>query len=75
LTELRTLCRDLRGRWVQQTADDTARGLIEAAAADGATTIMIEGARTRPKLFSGPSFARRLLKAGVQDMLVLTAPL
>jgi two-component system sensor histidine kinase KdpD len=75
LAALRSLCRDLRGRWIQQTSDDPARGLIEAASADGATTIMIEGARTRPKLFSGSTFARRLLKAGVQDVLVLTAPL
>ena len=73
LNALRTTCRDLRGRWIQHTDDDPARGLVAAATADGATTIAIEGARTRPRFFSGPTFARRVLRAGAQDMLVLTA--
>jgi two-component system sensor histidine kinase KdpD len=72
IAELREVCRDLRGRWVSATGADPVRTLIAAAAADGATTIAVEGRRTNIRLFGRAPFARRLLRAGVKELLVLT---
>jgi two-component system sensor histidine kinase KdpD len=72
LAELREVCRDLRGRWVSATGADPARGLIAAAQIDGATTIAVEGRRTKIRLFGRAPFARRLLRAGAKELLVLT---
>jgi two-component system sensor histidine kinase KdpD len=72
LAELRELTRDLRGRWVSKSSADPARGLIAAALADGATTIAVEGRRTKVRLFGRAPFARRLLRAGARELLVLT---
>jgi two-component system sensor histidine kinase KdpD len=72
LAELRELCRDLRGRWVSEVGADAARALIAAARADGATTIAVEGRRTKVRLFGRAPFARRLLRAGAKEVLVLT---
>jgi two-component system sensor histidine kinase KdpD len=72
LAELREVCRDLRGRWVSATGADTVRSLIAAAQADGATTIAVEGRRTKIRLFGRAPFARRLLRAGAKELLVMT---
>jgi two-component system sensor histidine kinase KdpD len=72
LAELREVCRDLRGRWVSATGTDPARTLIAAALADGATTIAVEGRRTKIRLFGRAPFARRLLRAGAKELLVIT---
>lgn len=73
LAELRELCRDLRGRWMSEVGADPARSLVAAARADGATTIAVEGRRTKVRLFGRAPFARRLLRAGAKELLVLTA--
>jgi two-component system, OmpR family, sensor histidine kinase KdpD len=73
LGELRELCRDLRGRWVTASGPDAARGLVTAALADGATTIAVEGRRTKVRLFGRAPFARRVLRAGARELLVLAA--
>jgi len=74
LAELRELCRDLRGRWISETGNDPARGLVAAALADGATTIAVEGRRTKVRMFGRAPFARRLLRAGARELLVLATP-
>lgn len=73
LVELRELCRDLRGRWVSASGADAARSLVAAALADGATTVAVEGRRTKVRFFGRAPFARRLLRAGARELLVLMA--
>lgn len=72
INALREATRDLRGRWLLEESPDPIRTLVAAAERDGASTIAVEGARTKPRLFHRPSVARRLLDAGARELLVLT---
>ena len=71
IAELREACRDLRGRWIVAAGDDPARALLSAAHADGGSTIVVEGRRTKLRMFGKAPFARRLLRAGAKELLVL----
>ena len=67
--------RRVRARWSVAVGTDPARGLLEATAREGGTTIALEGARTKPRWPPrGTPFARRLLEAGAKQLLVLAPP-
>jgi two-component system, OmpR family, sensor histidine kinase KdpD len=60
--------------WIEETADDVPRRLLQIARAKPETTIALAGTRREPRLFGRPSFARRLLDAGARELLVLMRP-
>ncbi|MBV8375198.1 MAG: hypothetical protein JO302_06775 [Candidatus Eremiobacteraeota bacterium] len=59
--------------WIEETADDVPRRLLQIARARPETTIALAGTRRQP-FFGRPSFARRLLDAGARELLVLMRP-
>ncbi|MBD5634645.1 MAG: hypothetical protein IAI49_09220 [Candidatus Eremiobacteraeota bacterium] len=67
--------RRVRARWRLATGQDSARAILEAASAEGVSTIALEGARARSRWpTGGPAFARRLLDAGARQLLILAPP-
>ena len=60
--------------WIEETAPDPARRLIEIARAKPETTIALAGTNRAPRWFQPPSFARRLIDAGARELLVLMRP-
>jgi two-component system sensor histidine kinase KdpD len=68
---LEAATRRVRARWVHAHGRDVARALIEAAAAQGATTIAIEGSRRKPRWPQPATFARRLIDAGARQLFIL----
>jgi two-component system, OmpR family, sensor histidine kinase KdpD len=60
--------------WIDETADDVPKRLLQIARARPETTITLAGTRRAPRLFGRPSFARRLLDAGARELLVLRRP-
>lgn len=67
--------RRVRARWSLAIGADPVRALIDATAREGGTTIALEGARAKPRWPPrGTPFARRLLEAGVKQLLVLAPP-
>ncbi|GAC1525190.1 MAG: universal stress protein [Vulcanimicrobiaceae bacterium] len=71
---LEETARRVRARFHTVTGADAARVLLDTTARYGSTTIALEGARHKPRWPRGTPFARRLLDAGAQQLLVL-APL
>ncbi len=75
VASLEETARRVRAKFQTVTGADAARVLLDATAPYGGTTIAIEGARNKPRWpRGGTPFARRLLDAGAQQLLVL-APL
>jgi len=69
---LESAARRVRARWRVASGDDVAAALIEAAAAEDAGAIAIEGARGRSRWpRSDVPFAKKLLEAGARQVLVL----
>ncbi len=66
--------RRVRARWKVVAGADPAKALIEAATAEGGTTIALEGARNKPRWPAGTPFGRRLLEAGAKQLLILAPP-
>ncbi|MBD5605561.1 MAG: hypothetical protein IAI48_10800 [Candidatus Eremiobacteraeota bacterium] len=67
--------RRVRARWRLAIDDDPATGLIAAAAAEGVSTIALEGARSKARWpIGGIPFARRMLDAGTKQLLILAPP-
>ncbi len=71
---LRAEARKTNAEWIEETADDVPRRLIEVARSRPETTIACAGTKRMPRLLQRPSFARRLLDAGARELLVLLPP-
>jgi two-component system sensor histidine kinase KdpD len=74
---LRTLAQTARmsdGTWVFETGADAARGLVRVASARPASTVVVEGVRTKGGWLAPRTFAQRVLEAGANELLVF-APL
>jgi two-component system, OmpR family, sensor histidine kinase KdpD len=71
LDVLRETTRTLQGTWTLEVDAKAARGLTRVAAALPASTIVIEGVRSRPKWWGSKTFAQQLLESGAQELLVL----
>jgi two-component system sensor histidine kinase KdpD len=72
---LEETARRVRARWLPAVSDDPVRELIAAAARDGAGTIAVEGALSKPRWPAGGApFARSLLDAGARQLLILAPP-
>lgn len=71
---LRTEARKTNVEWIEATATDVPKRLIEIARERSETTIALSGTRRTRHWFQPPSFARRLLDAGARELLVLTPP-
>jgi two-component system sensor histidine kinase KdpD len=69
---LESAARRVHAQWVAASGRDYVKTLIEAAAAAGATTIAVEGSRSKPRWPRRPSFARKLLDAGAAQLLIVT---
>lgn len=72
VTGLRTEARKTNADWIEETADDAPRRLIEIARSRPETTVALAGTLRRPALLQRPSFARRMLDAGARELLILT---
>ena len=67
--------RRVRARWKLSIGTDPAKALMEAANAEGGTTLALEGARHKPRWpTTGTPFGRRLLDAGAKQLLILAPP-
>jgi len=72
--QLRAEARKTNVEWIEASATDVPRQLIDIARKRPETTIALAG-RERPlRWLAKPSFARRLLDAGARELLVLTPP-
>src|SRR5579863_6025383 len=71
---LRTEARKTNVEWIEATATDVAKRLLEIARERPETTIALGGPRRSRRWFQTPSFARRLLDAGARELLVLSPP-
>jgi two-component system sensor histidine kinase KdpD len=65
--------RRVRARWSVVAGNQAAAALIEASKNEGGSTIVVEGARRKPR-WRGVSFARELLDAGAKQLLILSPP-
>ena len=66
--------RRVRARWRIAVGVDPAVALMEETVREGATTIALEGARSKPRWPRGLPFARRLLDSGAKQLLLLAPP-
>lgn len=71
---MRAEARKTNIEWIEDTAGDVPSRLLEIARSKPETTIAIGGTHRPPRLFTRPSFARRLLDAGARELLVLMRP-
>lgn len=71
---MRSEARKTNIEWIDDASDDVPRRLLEIARSKPETTIAIGGTHRAPRLFTRPTFARRLLEAGARELLVLTRP-
>jgi len=69
IERLQAATRVARGVWLLLENTDAAAALI--AVATGLDTIVVESPRGKRRLFMPSSFARRLLRAGVREMIAL----
>ncbi len=71
---LRTEARKTNVEWIEASAADPPRRLLEIARERPETTIALSGANRTARWLAKPSFARRLLDAGARELFVLTPP-
>jgi two-component system sensor histidine kinase KdpD len=71
---LRSEARKTNVEFIEETVRDVPRRLLEIAREKPETTIAVSGSTRQPRWLQAQSFARRLLDAGAQELLVLTAP-
>jgi len=64
----------LNVEWLEATADDPVKKLLEIAREKPETTITLAGTQRKPRMLGVPSFARRLLDTGARELLVLMRP-
>jgi two-component system sensor histidine kinase KdpD len=69
VASLQKATRGARGQWLQVEGKDPAAALI--AAAKELDTIVVESPRGKQRLFSRPSFANLLLRAGAREFIAL----
>ena len=67
---LQNATRTARGKWLPLAGADAAVALV--AAAKDLDVLVVESPRGKHRLFSAQSFAKRVLRAGAQEMIVLT---
>ena len=73
--EMRAEARKSNVEWIEDTAEDAPKRLLEIARARPETTIALAGTHRKPRRFLGaPAFARRLLDAGARELLILMRP-
>ncbi len=70
LERLQQAARTARAQWLALAAPDPAAALV--ATAKELDTIVVESPRGKRRLFTPPSFANRLLRAGAREMIALT---
>jgi two-component system, OmpR family, sensor histidine kinase KdpD len=71
---LRAEALKINADWIEETAEDVPKRLLQIARAKPETTIVLAGTHRSPRMFARPSFARRLLDAGARELLVLMRP-
>jgi two-component system sensor histidine kinase KdpD len=71
---LRAEARKSNAEWIEGSADDVPKRLIEIARERPETTIALAGTRRPQRWLRRPSFARRLLDNGALELLVLVPP-
>ncbi len=71
---MRSEARKTNVEFIEETADDVPRRLLEIARAKPETTLAVAGTTRHPRWLRKPSFARQLLDAGARELLVLTPP-
>lgn len=71
---LRSEARKTNVEFIEETVRDVPRRLLEIAREKPETTIAVSGSTRQPRWLQAQSFARQLLDAGAQELLVLTAP-
>jgi two-component system, OmpR family, sensor histidine kinase KdpD len=71
---LRAEARKTNVEWIEALADDPPKRLIEIARSVPQTTVALAGTQRMPRWLARPSFARRLLDAGANELLVLMRP-
>ncbi|MFY9719988.1 MAG: hypothetical protein WAK16_10130, partial [Candidatus Cybelea sp.] len=71
---LRAEARKTNVEWIEGVADDPPKRLIEIARSVPQTTVALAGTQRAPRWLARPSFARRLLDAGANELLVLMRP-
>jgi hypothetical protein len=71
---MRSEARKTNIEFIEETADDVPRRLLEIARAKPETTLAVSGTTRHPRWLQQPSFARQLLDAGARELLVLTPP-
>jgi two-component system sensor histidine kinase KdpD len=71
---MRAEARKTNTEWIEDSAENVPKRVIEIARSRAETTIALGGTHRPPKLFTRPSFARRLLDAGARELLVLMRP-
>jgi two-component system, OmpR family, sensor histidine kinase KdpD len=74
LEAMRAEARKTNVEWIEETALDVPKRLIEIARSKAETTIALAGTTRAPRWLARPSFARRLLVAGARELLVLAPP-
>jgi two-component system sensor histidine kinase KdpD len=71
---LRAEARKTNVEWIEETAEDAPKRVIEIARSVPQTTVALAGTLRAPRWLARPSFARRLLDAGAYELLVLMPP-
>jgi two-component system sensor histidine kinase KdpD len=66
--------RRVRARWRVAIGVDPVAELLQETVREGATTIALEGARSKPRWPRGAPFAKRLLDAGAKQLFLLAPP-
>jgi two-component system sensor histidine kinase KdpD len=71
---MRAEARKSNVEWIEATAEDPPKALLEIARTKPETTIALAGTNRKPRFLGPPSFARRLLDAGARELLILMRP-
>ncbi len=75
IAALEETTRRVRARWRLTIGADTAKALLESAAAEGVSTIALEGARAKSRWpGGGTAFSKKLIESGARQLLILAPP-
>jgi len=75
IAALEETTRRVRARWRLAIGGDTAKALLESAAAEGVSTIALEGARAKSRWpGGGAAFSKKLIESGARQLLILAPP-
>ncbi len=71
---MRNEARKTNIEWIEESADDVPRRVIEIARSRPETTVALAATKRAPRWMAPPSFARQLLDAGARELLMLLPP-